>query len=318
MKHRIVFLERDSIRARLRRPDFPHAWEEYPLTVPEEIYRRIKDATIVITNKVVLKGELLERLPNLQLIAGAATGADNIDLDWCRSHGVVVSNIRGYAGHTVPEHVLMLILALRRQLLAYRADVQAGKWQAAATFCIFDHQIRDLHASTLGLFGSGSLGQGVARLGEAFGMRVLWGERKGAATVRPGYVAFQSLIEEADVVSLHCPLNAQTRGMIGVREMDLLKPGAVLINTARGGLVDEVALATALKSGRIAAGFDVLSREPPLEGNPLLDGELLALPNFILTPHVGWASDTAMQILADQLIDNIEAFAKGAPKNRLA
>ncbi len=316
--HRIVFLERDSIRARLRRPDFPHVWEEFPLTHTDEIYPRLKDASIAITNKVVLDGELLARLPNLKLIAGAATGADNIDLDWCRSHGVVVSNIRGYAQHTVPEHVLMLILALRRQLLSYRADVHAGKWQAAAMFCFFDHQIRDLHGSTLGLFGRGSLGQGVARLAEAFGMRVLWGEHKDAAIVRPGYVAFETLIEEADVVSLHCPLTACTRGMIGARELAVLKPGAILINTARGGLVDEAALAAVLKSGRIAAGLDVLSREPPSEGNPLLEGELQALPNFILTPHVGWASDTAMQNLADQLIDNLEAYAQGAPKNRLA
>jgi glycerate dehydrogenase len=252
------------------------------------------------------------------MIAGAATGADNIDLDWCRGHGVVVSNIRGYAGHTVPEHVMMLILALKRQLLPYRADVNAGKWQAAPMFCFFDHPIRDLHASTLGIFGRGSLGQGVARLAEAFGMRVLWGEHKDAAALRPGYVAFENLIRESDVVSLHCPLTGQTRGMIGAPELAALKPGAILINTARGGLVDEAALASALKSGRIAAGFDVLSKEPPLDGNPLLDTEVRTLPNFILTPHVGWASDTAMQTLADQLIDNIEAYAQGAPKNRLA
>ncbi len=315
---RIVFLERDSIRAKLRRPDFQHVWEEYALTAPDEIYARLKDATIAITNKVVMNGKLLERLPKLKLIAGAATGADNIDLDWCRGHGVVVSNIRGYAGHTVPEHVMMLILALRRQLLSYRADVLAGRWQAAPMFCFFDHPIRDLHGCTLGLFGRGSLGQGVAKLAEAFGMRVLWGEHKGAAAVRPGYAAFETLIEEADIVSLHCPLTAQTRGMVGARELAALKYGAILINSARGGLVDEAALAGALKSGRIAAGFDVLSGEPPSEGNPLLDAELLNLPNFILTPHVGWASDTAMQILADQLIDNIEAYAHGAPKNRLA
>ena len=318
LMHRIVFLERDSIRANVRRPDFPHVWEEYPLTKPEEIVARLKDATIAITNKVLLSGETLARLPKLKLIAGAATGTDNLDLEWCRGHGIVVSNIRGYAEHTVPEHVLMLILALRRQLLSYRIDLAGGRWQAAPMFCFLDHPIRDLHGSTLGLFGRGSLGQGVARLAEAFGMRILWGEHKAAAAVRPGYVAFEQLLKEADVLSLHCPLNSQTRGMIGASELAAMRPGALLINTARGGLVDELALSSALKAGLIGgAGFDVLSKEPPRDGNPLLDPELLSLPNFILTPHVGWASDAAMQTLADQLIDNIESFVRGSPNNRV-
>lgn len=314
--HRIVFLERDSIRAEIRRPDVPHLWEEYPATAPEQVYERLKDATIAITNKVVLRGELLERLPALQYIAGAATGTDNLDLAWCREHGLPVSNIRGYAVNTVPEHVMMLILALRRQMLAYRADLKAGRWQRADMFCFFDHPIRDLAGSTLGLIGRGSLGQGVARLAAAFGMRVLWGERKGAAGVRDGYVSFDTLLAESDVLSLHCPLTAETRGMIGDTELAAMKRDAILINTARGGIVDETALAQALREGRIGgAGFDVLSKEPPREGNPLLD---LDLPNFILTPHVGWASDVAMQKLADQLIDNIEAFARGDIRNRVA
>lgn len=314
--HRIVFLERDSIRAEIRRPDVPHLWEEYPATAPEQVYERLKDATIAITNKVVLRGELLERLPALKYIAGAATGTDNLDLAWCREHGLPVSNIRGYAVNTVPEHVMMLILALRRQLLAYRADLKAGRWQRADMFCFFDHPIRDLAGATLGLIGRGSLGQGVARLATAFGMRVLWGERKGAAGVRDGYVSFDTLLAESDVLSLHCPLTTETRGMIGDTELAAMKRDAILINTARGGIVDETALAQALREGRIGgAGFDVLSKEPPREGNPLLD---LDLPNFILTPHVGWASDVAMQKLADQLIDNIEAFARGDIRNRVA
>jgi len=316
--HRIVFLERDSIRAQVRRPDFAHVWEEYPLTAAAETYARLKDATIAITNKVQLRGELLERLPQLQLIAAAATGTDNIDLAWCRAHALPVTNIRGYAVHTVPEHVIALMLALRRQLLAYRADLAAGKWQQAAQFCFFDHPIRDLHGSTLGLIGRGSLGQGVARLAEAFGMRVLWGERKGAATVRDGYVAFEQLLTEADAISLHCPLNEQTRGMFGAAELSAMKPAAILINTARGGIVDEAALAHALQEGWIAgAGFDVLSQEPPRDGNPLLAPAVLALPNFILMPHVGWASADAMQTLANQLIENIEAFVRGESRNRI-
>jgi glycerate dehydrogenase len=312
---RIVFLEKDSVRATVRRPTFPHAWTEYAQTAPEELYERVKDATVVIVNKAVLKGELLARLPRLRLIAEAATGTDNIDLAWCREHKLPVSNIRGYAAQTVPEHVFMLLLALRRQLPAYRVDVAAGAWQRASTFCYFAHPIRDLTGSTLGLLGRGSLGRGVARLAEAFGLRVLWGERKGAAAVRPGYVSFETLLAEADAISLHCPLTEQTRGMIGSPELRVMKRDALLINTARGGLVDEAALVQALREGWIAgAGFDVLSKEPPREGNPLLECQL---PNLIVTPHVAWASGQAMQVLADQLIDNIEAFVRGEERNRV-
>jgi glycerate dehydrogenase len=209
-------------------------------------------------------------------------------------------------------------MALRRNLLAYRRDVQAGKWQRSSNFCFFDHPIRDLHGATIGLVGRGSLGEGVARLAEAFGMRVLWAEHKGvdAAKVSPGRTAFEDVLRQSDVVSLHCPLNAETRGLIGEAELRLMKPDAVLINTARGGIVDEAALARALKEGWIGgAGFDVLSQEPPREGNPLLE---LDLPNFILTPHVAWASAGAMQALLDQLTGNLEAFARGEPRNRVA
>lgn len=316
--HHIVFLERDSIRATVRRPTFEHAWTEYPSTRPEQMLERLASATIAITNKVRLGGDLLSRLPQLELVAGAATGTDNIDVAWCREHGVAVTNIRAYAVHAVPEHALMLMLALRRQLLAYRADLAAGRWQQAPLFCFFDHPIRDLHGSTLAVFGAGALGRATAKLAEAFGMRVVFGERKGATRVREGYAAFADALRAADVVSLHCPLTAETRGMIGADELRAMKPEALLINTGRGGLVDETALAQALREGWIAgAGFDVLSVEPPREGNPLLAPDLLALPNFILTPHVGWASGEAMQVLADQLTDNIEAYVRGEFVNRV-
>ena len=316
--HHIVFLERDSIRATVRRPTFEHSWTEYPSTRPEQMLERLASATIAITNKVRLGGDLLSRLPQLELVAGAATGTDNIDVAWCREHGVAVTNIRAYAVHAVPEHALMLMLALRRQLLAYRADLAAGRWQQAPLFCFFDHPIRDLHGSTLAVFGAGALGRATAKLAEAFGMRVVFGERKGATRVREGYAAFGDALRAADVVSLHCPLTAETRGMIGADELRAMKPDALLINTGRGGLVDETALAQALREGWIAgAGFDVLSVEPPREGNPLLAPDLLALPNFILTPHVGWASGEAMQVLADQLTDNIEAYVRGEFVNRV-
>jgi glycerate dehydrogenase len=318
MEH-IVFLERDSIRATVRRPGFPHRWYEYALTAPDQVEERLRDASVVITNKVVLRGELLARLPRVRMIAVAATGTDNVDLDYCRGRGIVVSNIRGYAVNTVPEHVLMLALMLRRRVLHYRRDVAQGKWQQAQMFCFFDHPIGDLHGATMGISGRGSLGQGVARLAAAFGMRILWAEHKDAADLRSGYTAFDQVLREADVISLHRPLNERTRGLIGATELRAMKRDAVLINTARGGLVDEAALAQALREGWIAgAGFDVLSKEPPRDGNLLLDAALLAAPNFILTPHVAWASARAMQTLADQLIENIEAFQRGDPRNRVA
>jgi len=253
------------------------------------------------------------------MIAISATGTNNVDLDACRERGIVVSNIRGYAGHTVPEHVMALVLALSRNLVAWRESLQAGGWQRSEQFCLFDHPIRDLHGATLGLIGAGTLGNGVARLAEAFGMRVLRAERKGAVVIRPGYTAFGEVLAEADAISLHCPLTADTLNLIGESELQMMKPSALLINTARGGIVDEAALIRALKAGWIGgAGFDVITAEPPPAGHPMLDPALLALPNFLLTPHVAWSSRPAMQTLADQLIDNIEAFVAGAPKNRVA
>ncbi len=312
---RIVFLDRDSLIANLRRPGFEHEWTDYPQTRREEVVERIRDATIVITNKVKLPAEVLAQAPRLGMIAVAATGTDNVDLAWCREHGVVVSNIRGYAVHTVPEHAFMMMLALRRSLLGWRADLRAGRWETADQFCLFTRPIHDLHGSTLGLIGYGSLGRGMHRLAEAFGMKVLIAEHKGASRVREGYTPFETVLREADVISLHTPLTPETRHLIGAAEFLMMKPSAILINTARGGLVDEAALVDALKSGAIAgAGFDVLSVEPPRAGNPLLD---LDLPNFILTPHVAWSSREAMQTLADQLVDNIEAFVAGAPKNQV-
>ena len=313
MKQKIVFLDRKSIIADIRAPAFDHEWVDHDKTAPDETLARIRDASIVISNKVKLPGDILAQAPGVKMIAVCATGTDNVDLAWCRANGVIVSNIRGYAVHTLPEHVFMLMLALRRNLLGWREDVRAGLWEKADQFCLFTRTIHDLHGSTLGLIGLGALGQSVRRIAAAFGMKVRVAEHKNAATVREGYTAFDTVLREADVISLHTPLTPETRHMISAREFGLMKPSALLINTARGNLVDEAALIEALESKRIAgAGFDVLSVEPPREGNPLLE---LDLPNFILTPHVAWASRDAMQIMADQLIDNIEAFVARAPRN---
>lgn len=313
---RIVFLDRSTLEATVRYPAFPHQWEEYATTAPAEIVERLKEATIAITNKVALRVENLAQLPRLKLIAEAATGVNNIDVDWCREHGIAVANIRNYAVHAVPEHVFMMILALRRNLLAYRGDLQRGLWQRSDQFCLFTHPVRDIHGSTLGIVGHGALGQAVAEMAQAFGMKVLFAEHKGSTETRPGFVPFEQVLAESDIVTLHVPLTDATRNLIGADELDRMKTSSLLINAARGGVVDEGALAEALREGRIAgAGCDVLSAEPPRAGNPLLE---LDLPNLILTPHIAWASREAMQILADQLIDNIEAFVRGAPQNRVA
>jgi glycerate dehydrogenase len=313
MSQRIVFLDRQSLIAEMRLPSFAHDWVDHDQTSPQDVVARIRDASIVVSNKVRLPGEILAQAPSVKMIAVAATGTDIVDLPYCREHGIVVSNIRGYAVHTLPEHVFMMMLALRRNLLGWREDVRAGLWQQADQFCLFTRPINDLYGSTLGLVGYGTLGNRVKKLAEAFGMQVLVSEHKGAATTREGHTPFDTVLREADAISLHTPLTPQTRHMIGAREFALMKPSAILINTARGNLVDEAALLEALTSGRIAgAGFDVLSVEPPREGNPLLE---LELPNFILTPHVAWSSREAMQTLADQLVDNIEAFVAGAPNN---
>jgi len=257
----------------------------------------------------------LRGLPKLKLIAIAATGYDVIDIDYCKANGIAVTNIRNYAVHTVPEHSFALITALRRNLLAYRQDVERGRWQQIDQFCFFDHPIRDLYGATIGIIGEGVLGQGTASIARGFGMNVLFADH--APPKAPGVVftPFDEVLVQSDVISLHVPLSAETRNMIGIEQFRKMKRTAILINTARGGLVDEQALVQALKEGLIAgAGFDVLSKEPPKDGNPLLE---LRLPNFILTPHVAWASDGAMQFLADQLIDNIEAFVTGRPQNLL-
>ena len=310
---RIVFLERDSIGAEFRRPALAHEWVEYAESTQGQLVERLRGATVLIANKLSVGEAELAELPDLKLIAVAATGVDRVDLAACRRRNVAVANVRGYAVHSVAEHALMLMLALRRNLIGYVEDVRAGLWAESKQFCLLTHPIRDLHETTLGVVGYGSLGRATAELARRCGMRVLVGEHKGADTVREGRTGFDELLGESDVVTLHAPLSEETRHMIGERELRLMKGSALLINCARGGLVDEAALARALREGWIAgAGVDVLSREPPREGNPLLAPDV---PNLIVTPHVAWASRGAMQSLADQVTDNIEAFFRGEPRN---
>jgi len=310
VEHAIVFLDRESVGANVRKPDFPHTYTEHESTwTPEEIVDRLKDATIAIINKVPMRGDVLKQLPKLKLIAVAATGTDVVDKAYCKQAGIAVVNIRNYAFNTVPEHVIALMFALRRNLMAYVRDVRNGRWGQVDQFCFFDHPIRDIAGSTMGVVGYGAIGKSVAKRVDCLGMKILPYD----VFPQDGLVDLETVLKESDVITLHCPLTPETKNMIGAKELKMMKSTAILINTARGGLVDEVALAEALKAGTIAgAGFDVLTVEPPKKGNILLD---LDMPNLIVTPHVAWASREAMQILADQLIDNIEAFVAGKPQN---
>jgi len=313
---KIVFLDRDTIspQTRVRQPSFAHEWVEFGKTRPEEAATRIADADIVIVNKVKLSAQTLAAAPKLRFIAVAATGTDNVDLSACQARGIVVSNIRNYAVHTVPEHTFALIFALRRSICAYRDAVRAGRWQAAEQFCFFDHPIRDLAGSTLGVIGDGALGQSVATIGRALGMRVLISGHKGRSGQGRLYTPFEETLRQSDILTLHCPLNERSRQMIGATEFALMARRPLLINTARGGLVDEAAVGPALDAGQISgAAFDVTSVEPPPADHPFM--ALLDRPNFILTPHVAWASEEAVQALTDQLIDNLEAFVRNEPAN---
>ncbi len=309
MSHKIVFLDRETLDANVRKPNFPHEYIEFAQTAPDQVVERLKDATIAITNKVPLRAAALKELPKLKLIAVAATGTDVIDKAYTTANGITVSNIRNYAFNTLPEHVFALLFALRRNLVNYYNSVRQGRWGYANQFCYFDYPIYDIAGSTLGIIGYGALGREIEKRAVALGMKVLIND----VTDVPGKVDVATILREADVVTLNIPLTPQTKNLIGAKELAAMKKSACIINTARGGIVDEEALADALRKGVIAgAGFDVLTVEPPKSGNILLDP---TIPNLIVTPHVAWASKEAMQVLSDQLIDNIDAFVAGAPRN---
>lgn len=316
--HKIVFLDRETIapQIRLRSPAFAHELVVYDRTAPDQIVERLAGASIAITNKVPLSAAVLAQLPALRLIAVAATGTDCVDKAYCQQRGIAVANIRGYAVNTVPEHTFALMLALRRNLVAYRDDVLAGEWQRSGQFCFFNHAIHDLRGARLGIIGEGVLGQRVADIARAFGMVPLFAARKGRTGAGSLYTPWDEMLATSDIITLHCPLTPQTRGMIAMPELRAMVRRPLIINTGRGGLVDEAALVQALDEGLIAgAGFDVADGEPPAADSPMM--RIAARPNVILTPHVAWASDEAQQALADQLIDNIEHFVAGSPRNLL-
>ncbi len=286
----------------------------YPLSEKDQVLTRLQDADVVITNKVVLDENILSRLSNLKLVCVAATGTNNVDLQAARECGIAVCNVAGYSTPSVVQHTFSLMMNLIGNTHKYIADCAQGAWQASPMFCRLDHPINELAGKTLAIIGYGQLGQAVAKVAEAFGMEVLITERKGK-TPRPGRVSFERALSEADIISLHCPLDDTTRNLIGAHELASLKPGSLLINTARGGIVDEQALVAALESGPLAgAAFDVLSTEPAQQDNPLVRyrGDKL-----LLTPHIAWASRQSIERLVAEIAANIQAFARGEQRNRV-
>ena len=309
----IVVLDRDTLVNRPFDFDFPHTLSSYGTTEAHETLARIRGADIVITNKVVISAQAFAENPQLKLVAVTATGVNNVDVEAAKQNGTAVCNIRAYGHESVAEHAFMMMITLMRNLPAYQRDVAAGLWENSPFFCHLGAPMRDLNGKTLAIFGRGNIGKTLATYAQAFKMNVVFAEHKHAQSVRDGYVSFDEAIRSADVVSLNCPLTPQTANMIGEAELQQMKPGAILINCGRGGLVDEAALVAALKYGQIGgAGFDVLTQEPPRDGNPLLKARL---PNLIVTPHIAWASQEAANRLFDILLDNINHFVAGNPQN---
>lgn len=309
----IVVLDRDTLVNRPFDFDFPHTLSSYGTTEAHETLERIHGADIVITNKVVISAQAFAENPQLKLVAVTATGVNNVDVEAAKQNGTAVCNIRAYGNESVAEHAFMMMITLMRNLPAYQRDVAAGLWENSPFFCHLGAPMRDLNGKTLAIFGRGNIGKTLATYAQAFKMNVVFVEHKYAQNVRDGYVSFDEAIRSADVVSLNCPLTPQTANMIGEAELQQMKPGAILINCGRGGLVDEAALVAALKYGQIGgAGFDVLTQEPPRDGNPLLKARL---PNLIVTPHIAWASQEAANRLFDILLDNINRFVAGNPQN---
>ncbi len=289
-------------------------WDLHDQTPPSLRLQRLATAEVAVSNKVVLDRELLQGCPALRLIVVAATGTNNVDLQAAADLGMAVANVTGYATPSVVQHVFALILALTTRLPDYQAAVRAGAWQRSEQFCLLDYPIRELAGLTLGIVGHGELGRGVARVAQAFGMEVWLAQRPGGPP-QAGRWPLAELLPRVDVLSLHCPLTPETRNLIGPAELALMRTDALLINTARGGIVDEQALVQALHSGTIGgAGVDVLSLEPPREGNPLLAPDI---PNLVLTPHIAWASRQSRQRLLDEVAANILAFRQGEARHRL-
>jgi glycerate dehydrogenase len=305
----IVFLDEASFPdgVRIAPPAAAHRWTGYARTAEADVAARIAPARVVITNKVRVGAAAMDAASDLGLIAVAATGMDNVDLAAAEARGIAVRNVTGYAMTSVAEHALMLMLALARRIEPHRAAVLDGQWSASPQFCVFAAPMRDLSGLRLGLIGAGAIASALAERAKAFGMDVVLAERRGAAHVRPGRVSYETVLATSDILSLHCPLTPETRGLFDAAAFAAMKPGVIVINTARGALIDEAALEAALEAGMVGgAGLDVAPAEPPPANAPIL--RLAARPDVIVTPHVAWASAGAMRALADQVTANIQGF----------
>lgn len=282
----------------------------YPSTAKADVLSRVRDVDVIITNKVLIDADLIAQCPNLKMIQVSATGTNNVDSAAAKARGIVVCNCQAYGTAAVAQHTIMLMLNLATSFLCYQQKVQQGEWQKTDQFCLLNAPIVELSGKTLGIVGYGELGKAVTKLAEAFGMNII----VGALPNRPSdasRVPFKELLPQVDFLSLHCPLTEETRDLISHAELDAMKPGAFLINCARGGVVNEAALAQALRESKIAgAAVDVLTVEPPKEGNVLLHP---SIPNLIVTPHNAWGSVDARQRIVDQMIENIKAFQSGQP-----
>jgi glycerate dehydrogenase len=284
-------------------------------SLPEQVIARLQGADVAITNKVVLDAATLAACPQLKLILVAATGTNNVDLVAARAQGISVCNCQAYGTQSVAQHTFMLLLALAGSLPDYQSSVTAGRWQQAKQFCLLDYPIIELHGKTIGLLGHGELGQAVGRLAQAFGMQVLLGQLPGRPP-RADRLPLDALLPRVDVLSLHCPLTEDTRHLLGAAQLATMKPGAFLLNTARGGLVDEQALADTLRAGHLGgAAFDVLSVEPPNASNPLLAADI---PRLIMTPHCAWGSREARQRIVGQLAENAAGYFAGAARRQVS
>lgn len=283
-------------------------------TAPGEIVAALAGADVAITNKVPIGADVMAKLTDVRLICIAATGTNNVDLAAAAEHGIAVTNVRNYCTASLVQHVFALILSLTLHLGEYRERIAAGAWAHSAHFNLLEYPVRELTGKVFGVVGYGTLGQAVARVADVFGMQVMVAERPGV-TPREGRLSFDTVLAQADVLSLHCPLTESTRYLIGAAELDRMKPDALLINTARGAVVDTAALAAALDAGQIGgAGVDVLAQEPPATDEPLLEKDR---HNLIVTPHIAWAAREARQRVLDELGANIDAFKRGQARNRV-
>lgn len=311
---KIVTLDAGTLPVQLEKPESCNNWIYRESTHEKDVVSVLDNAEIVITNKVPLRRTTLEQLPSLRFICVAATGYDCVDIDCCRERGIAVSNVPGYSTRSVSESVIASVFALRRNLIEYSCSAHTG-WSLSSHFCLHRSPIGDIQEATLGIVGRGDIGCAVARLARALGMNVLFAERPGQNNVREGYTRFDDVIAQSDVLTLHCPLTPETHQIINQDVLTRMKPSALLINTARGALINENDLADALIRGEIAGtALDVLSKEPPTPENRLLQ---IRHKNLLITPHIAWASETGVNNLIKGIHYNLAGFLAGAIKNRV-